>query len=118
MTYFKIGGKDYSTIVSSLKIDTNALYETQTNANGSITADFIRNKRTIEVGIIPLDNVDMSELLNNFIHLLVRISFLNPLTNTIEENVQCIMPSSSVDYYTIQIGKVSYKGLTLKFIEL
>ena len=48
----------------------------------------------------------------------VSISFLNPSTNQLEENVVCIIPDKEIEYYTIQTNKVMYNALTLKFAEL
>ena len=48
----------------------------------------------------------------------VSISFRNPRTNELETNVSCIIPTDTVEYYTIQVGKVMYKAFVLQFIEL
>ena len=48
----------------------------------------------------------------------VSISFRNPRTGSLETNVNCIIPASGVDYYTIQKNKVLYNAFTLTFIEL
>ena len=118
MSYFKINGRDYSNIVGSLKVDKKHTYNAQTNAAGNTVVDYINAKRTIEVGIIPLDSVDMLPLQLDISAFSVSISFLNPYTNTLEENIPCIIPSNGVEYYTIQTNKVSYKGCTLTFTEL
>ena len=118
MSYFKINNNDYSNIVSALKVESVASYSAQTNAAGNTVVDYINTKRTIEVGIIPLDSVDMLPLQRDINAFSVTISFLNPNTNLIEENVACIIPSSGIEYYTIQTDKVRYKALTLKFTEL
>jgi hypothetical protein len=70
------------------------------------------------VGIIPLNGADMVRLQNAISAFNVSISFHNPTTNAIEENVDCIIPDDAVDYYTIQSGNVMYKAFTLKFTEL
>lgn len=118
MAYFKIGDVDFSHCVKSLKIDKKAVYNTQTNASGNSVVDYINSKRTIEVGIIPLDDVAMIRLQVAIEPFGVSISFRNPLTNELEENVSCIIPDDDVEYYTIQVGKVLYKELKLKFTEL
>lgn len=48
----------------------------------------------------------------------VSISFRNPLTNTLEENVNCIIPEDEVEYYTIHADGVMYKAFNLQFTEL
>lgn len=63
MAYFKINGVDYSMYVKELKINKNVNYNAQTNAAGNTVVDFINAKRTIEVGIIPLNDSVMAQLL-------------------------------------------------------
>lgn len=117
MAYFKIGNVDYSSFVNELKVNSVANYNAQTNAAGDTVVDYINNKREIEVGIIPLNDEDMHTLLNS-ISFNVSISFRNPITNELEENINCILPESEIEYYTIQANKVMYNALTLTFIEL
>lgn len=118
MAYFKINNVDYSMYVNSLEITTNTNYNAQTNAAGNTVVDYINQKRQIKVGIIPLDDVVMASLKNAIDNFNVNISFLNPKTKTIEENVDVIIPSNDIKYYTIQMDKVSFEGLTLTFTEL
>ena len=118
MAYFKIGNNDYSHIVNQLKITRNNVYNAQTNAAGDTVVDFINAKRIITVGIIPLDNAAMARLMEDIEAFNVSISFLNPLTNTLEENVNCILPTDEISYYTIQVNKVLYNAFVLSFTEL
>lgn len=118
MTYFKIGDVDFSDIVNELKVNKSANYNAQTNAAGNTVVDYINSKREIEVGIIPLKEDDMSTLLSAIDGFNVSISFLNPITKELEDNVNCIIPSSDIEYYTIQVGKVMYNTFTLTFTEL
>lgn len=118
MAYFKIGETDYSMFVNKLIVNKEATYNAQTNAAGNTVVDYINHKRTIEVGIIPLDSEAMAELLTVIDAFNVSISFRNPQTGALEEGVNCIIPSSNVDYYTIQTNNVSYRTFSLKFIEL
>lgn len=117
MTYFKIGSTDFSQYVSSLHVKTKHIYNSQTNARGNMVVDYINSKRTIEVGIIPLDDTEMATLLAAIANIGVSISYRNPQTNLLEENVLCIIPENDIDYYTIQSNKVMYKALKLKFTE-
>jgi hypothetical protein len=48
----------------------------------------------------------------------VSLSFLNPRTGALEENVNCIIPEDAVEYYTIQAGKTMFNAFTIDFIEL
>lgn len=118
MAYFKIGETDFSQYVNSLKVNKKATYNSQTNAAGNTVVDFINAKRTIEVGIIPVDAEALAQLLAAVDSFLVSISFLNPHTNIMEEGIRCIIPSTDIDYYTIQTNKVMSKAFTLTFTEL
>lgn len=118
MAYFKIGDHDYSMYVNELKVAKEANYNAQTNAAGDTVVDYINHKREIEVGIIPLDDVAMKNLQADLDAFNVSISFLNPMTGTLETGVNCIIPDSEVEYYTIQVNKVQFKAFSLTFIEL
>lgn len=118
MTYFKIGDKDFSNRVSSLVVKKKALYNSQTNARGDSVIDYINSKRTIEVGIIPLSASEMVELQVAIASFGVSLSFLNPETNSFEENVSCILPQNDVEYYTIRADRTSLKAVKLTFTEL
>lgn len=118
MAYFKIGAVDFSTCVSKLHVARAANYNAQTNAAGNTVVDLINHKRTIEVGIIPLEGEAMQALLSAIEGFNVSVTFLNPSTGALEENVNCIIPESNVDYYTIQANKVMFTAFTLKFVEL
>lgn len=118
MSYFKINNTDYSMYVNALKVTKSSNYNAQTNAAGNTVVDYINSKRTIEVGIIPLDSEAMAALEADIAAFNVSISFRNPQTNKLEENVNCIIPTEAIEYYTIQADKVLYKAFTLHFTEL
>lgn len=118
MAYFKINDIDFSMFVNSLKVNSVVNYTSQTNASGNSVVDYINTKREIEVGIIPLNpeaNKQLLEAINSFN---VSISFLNPTTGVLEDNVNCIIPKNGVEYYTIQADKVMLKAFTINCIEL
>lgn len=117
MTYFKIGSNDYSAYVNELKVEDEHRYNALTNAAGNTVVDYINHKRVIEVGIIPLDDEVMANLLKDLAAFNVYISFLNPQTKALEL-VNCIIPSTGIEYYTIQADKVMYKAFSIEFIEL
>lgn len=118
MAYFKIGSNDYSNYCSELKVSTSVTYNSQTNAAGNTVVDYVNTKRQIEVGVIPLNDAIMAQLLQDLAAFNVAISYRNPQTNVLESNINCIIPSSNVEYYTIQVDKVMYKALSLTFTEL
>lgn len=118
MAFIKINNIDFSTYTNSLKIENNVNYIAQTNAAGDTVVDYINTKREIEVGIIPLNNEVMKQLQTAISAFNVTVSFLNPTTAQMEENINCIIPSNGVEYYTIQNGNVSFKAFKIKIIEL
>lgn len=118
MEYFKINGTDLSKYVNELRVIRTYNYNSQTNANGDTVIDLINSKRVIEVGFIPLSGDNMLTVQRLISAFNVPVSFRNPQTNSIEENVNCIVPENEVEYYTIQQNKVLYKAFTLQFVEL
>lgn len=118
MEYFKINNKDFSMYVNELKVGKSSNYNAQTNAAGNTVVDYINKKHIVEVGFIPLDGAEMLALQQAIDAFNVSLSFRNPLTNEIVENINCIIPESNVEYYTIQVDKVMYKAFTLTFTEL
>ena len=118
MAYFKINNIDFSMYVNELNVKKAHNYNAQTNAAGDTVVDYINSKREIEVGIIALDSAVMPQILEAVDGFSVSISFRNPKTNKLEENVACIIPDTKIEYYTIQADRVMYNGLTLKFTEL
>lgn len=116
--YFRINDINFSSYVSELKIANNANYNIQTNAAGDSVVDYVNKKRIIEVTIIPLDSDKMAQLQEAISLFNVVISFRNPKTELLESGVNCIIPSSNVEYKTIRANKVMFKAFTLQFIEL
>lgn len=118
MAYFKIDNTDFSMYVNELKVNNTHKYNAQENAAGNTVVDYINKKRSITVGIIPLNPTAMASLQSAIDKFNVSISFRNPQTNQLETGVNCIIPSSEVEYYTIQANKVLYNAFNLTFIEL
>ena len=118
MAYIMIGSHDYSQYCNALKVSSAVNYNAQTNAAGDTVVDYINTKRIIEVGIIPLNDTVMKQLNEDIANFNVSISFRNPKTNALETGVNCIIPDSQIEYYTIQANKVMYNALTLTFTEL
>lgn len=118
MAYFKINSTDFSNKVSGLNVSRTANYNSQTNAAGNTVVDYINHKYEIEVEIIPLTAADMQTLQGNINSLSVTIDFLNPLTGSLIEGLECIVPENEVEYYTIQTNNVSFNAAKLTFIQL
>ena len=118
MAFFKINNIDFSKYVNELEVCKEHNYNAQKNAAGDTVVDHINAKRSIKVGIIPLDSAAMKALQSAIDGFSVSLSFLNPNTNSLENNVACIIPSNDVSYYTIQANRVKFKAFTLEFTEL
>lgn len=118
MAYFKIDGVDFSALCNKLDVQTNVNYNAQTNAAGGTVVDYVGAKRTINVGIISLSDTDMLRVQQALSAFSVLLSFRDPRTNSLAENVPCIVPSYGAEYHTIQIGNVRYKATSLTFTEL
>ena len=118
MAYFKINGNDYSMYVNNLKVAREHIYKGQTTASGNTLVKYVNTKRIIEVGIIPLDATAMARLQTDINKFKVSISYLDPETKALVENVACIIPQNSVDYYTVQAGNVRFKAFSLQIKEL
>ena len=117
MTYFKINGIDFSMYVNKLKVAREHIYKGMTNASGNLLVKYVNTKRIIEVGIIPLDSAAMQSLQAQINEFQVTVSYLDPETGTLEENVKCIIPHNSVEYYTVQAGNVKFKAFSLELKE-
>jgi hypothetical protein len=115
--YFKINDINFSMYVNELNVQTENIFNSQTNAAGDTVVDFVNKKRQVEVGIIPLNDTAMKSLLTEIDKFNVSITFRNPHTNALE-TINAIIPSSGIEYYTIQVGKVLYKEFKLEFQEL
>ena len=118
MAYFKIGDKDFSKYVRELTIEKQHNYNAQTNAAGDTVVDYINSKRTVEVGIITVNESVAQEILNAVDAFNVLISFRDPRTGALVEGMNCIIPETEIDYYTIQTDKVLVNEFELEFTEL
>ncbi len=117
MAYFKINDIDFSMYVSSLSVTKNHIYKSQVNAAGNTIVKKVNSKRVVNVGIIPVDSAAMISLQAAITNMTVSISFLNPETGVIE-TISCMIPTNSVDYYTVHAGNAKFKAFSLQFSEL
>ena len=118
MAYFKINGNDYSTYVNKMKVAREHIYKGMTNAAGNLLVKYVNTKRIIEVGIIPLNDAAMRQLQGDINQFKVNVSYLDPETGTLVENIACIIPHNSVEYYTVRAGNTSFKAFSLELKEL
>ena len=117
MAYLKINDTDFSMYVNELKVKTGNNYTAQTNARGDTVVDYINNKRVIEAGVIPLEDKALKALLAAIDGFRVTLEYRDPRTGDLR-SLDCIVPDNTVEYYTIRVNNVSYKGFNLRFQEL
>lgn len=117
MAYLKINNIDVSMYVSGLKVSKAANYSAQTNAAGNTVVDYINTKRTVEATIIALDDAAMKTISSLLDDIQITLDYRNPATGELEK-INCILPQTTIEYYTIQADKVMYKAFTLTFTEL
>ena len=116
--YFKINGNDYSMYVNKLQVGTEHNYKMETSAGGADRVTHKYSRKILEVGIIPLDGEAMARLLSDVNQFRVTISFRDPRTNAMVEDMPCIIPRHLIDYYTIQADKVMYQAFSLTIREI
>lgn len=116
--YFAINGKDFSKYVNKLSVGTEHFYKSMTSSGGNTVVKYTNTKKVLEVGIIPLEDNVMAQLLTEINMFKVRVSYRDPETNVMVEDLQCIIPNNIVEYYTIQVGKVQYKAFSIQINEL
>lgn len=127
MTYFKINGHDYSQYVNKLQLGIIRNYKSRTTADGINRVQYKNTKHKIEVGFIMMDanvaksilqDIESFEYDSRLMSHKIRISFLNPKTNTLVENLACFVGENVLDYYTIQDDNVKINPFSLTFTEI
>lgn len=118
MAYLKLNGVDFSHMVNALNVNAVHNYNAQTNAAGNTVVDRINTKRTIEVGFRPLRHDEMQSLMVQTYAFSVMVSFLDPATGALAEDVLCISAEAPTEYYTIQDGFILFNEFSLEFQEL
>lgn len=120
MAYFKINNKDFSDLVSGLKIGYETLVSDNSgrNAAGNTTIDVVNRKIKVYVTFRHMFATEMDDFLNAISDYVVNVSFLNPETRS-ETTIEAYTGTPEPEYYTIQgITKTIFKPMTLNFIEL
>lgn len=119
MNYLKVGDKDLSHLVNSLKIGYETLVSDNSgrNANGDTVIDIINEKRKIYVGLRHTTQEEMDYFLAAIGSYVNEVSFLDAKTNTMQ-TITAYRGTPEPDYYTIQEGKILFKPMTINFIEL
>lgn len=116
MAYLMINGTDYSNIVSGIKINYDKDYTTLKTAIGYTFVDYITTNTTLEVSVIALDDNKMKSFLNDIDDISISVSYRYP--GGVLRQLTAFAPSNSIEYYTIQQNNVSFKGMTVKLVEI
>ncbi len=111
MAYLKINGTDYSQYVNKLSITTKHKYTARENASGNLLTKYITKKRNIQVGVIPLSASSLKSLVSAINGFTVTVEFLDPETNALS-TANCIIPTNSLEYYTINAGGTKSKAFS------
>lgn len=109
---------DLSRYVNELVVETNHNHVSQINASGDMVVDRLSTKHTVTVGFIPLapDQIVNSGLAYALSSFQNTVQFKNADGEMVTMN--CILPSSQIEFYTIRDDKVQLKAFTLTFTEL
>ena len=116
--YFTINGKDFSYIVSGLKVGYEVLVseESGRNANGDTVIDIVNRKRKVYVTLRHTTESEMRAFLNALEAYTVTVQYLDAKTNTLK-SMNAYIGTPEPEYYTIS-DRTIYKPMSLNFIEL
>ena len=117
--FFKINDKDFSNLVSGLKIGYEVLVSENSgrNAAGDTVIDVINRKTKLYVSFRPMFDSDMKRLLGEIESYVVSVSFRDSKTNVLK-TIQCYIGTPEPEYQWVHNGSVLYKAFNLNFIEL
>lgn len=117
--YFKINNKDFSDMVSGLKVGYETLVSDNSgrNAAGDTVIDVINRKVKLYINIRHTTDDEMNSLLAAIANYVVDVSYLDPKTNRMK-TITTYTSTPEPEYYTIQPTRTIYKPLSINFIEL
>jgi hypothetical protein len=119
MSYLKINDKDFSNIVSGLKVGYETLVSDKSgrNAAGNTAIDIINRKIKVYCTLRHTTAEEMESFLSAIKDYVVNVTFLNPETRVLT-TITTYTGTPEPEYYTIQPTLTIYKPLSLNFIEL
>jgi hypothetical protein len=119
MNYFKINGKDFSHLVSGMKVGYEVLVSDNSgrNAAGDTVLDVINRKIKVYLTLRHTTDAEMREFLSAVSDYVVNITVLNPETGSLT-TFQTYIGTPEPEYYTIQAHTTIFKPMTLNFVEL
>ena len=117
--YFKINNKDFSDLVSGLKVGYETLVSDKSgrNAAGDTVIDVINRKIKVYVTLRHTFDNEMNSFLAAVKDYVVNVSFRDPETKALT-TITAYIGTPEPEYYTIQSSKVIYKPMNLNFVEL
>ena len=119
MAYLKVNNKDYSHLVSGLKIGYETLVSDNSgrNAAGNTVIDVINRKIKVYVTLRHTTEAEMYSFLTGIKDYVVNVTYLDPETKTLK-TIKAYTGTPEPEYYTIQPNNTIYKPMSLNFIEL
>ena len=119
MAYFKVNGKDFSHLVSGLKVGKETLVSDNSgrNAAGNTVIDVINKKYKVYVTLRHTTGDEMKSFLSAINDYVVTAVFLEPQTNELK-SITAYTGTPEPEYYTIQNEHIIYKPMSINFIEL
>ena len=116
--YFTINDKDFSSLVSGLKVGYETLVSDSSgrNASGDTVIDVINTKAKVYVTFRHTTRDEMRDFLTAIDDYVVQVGFLNPKTGAMK-TITAYTGTPEPEYYTIS-DKTIYKPMSLNFIEL
>lgn len=119
MAYLKLNNQDVSHLVKGLKIGYETLVADNSgrNARGDTVLDVINHKIKVYATFRPMDDTDMSMLLNAIANYVIPVEFRDSKTNQLK-TITCYCGTPEPQYYWILGNNVLYKEMSLNFIEM
>lgn len=116
--YFKVNGKDFSSLVSGLKVGYEVLVSDKSgrNAAGNTVVDVINRKRKIYVTLRHTTAAEMLSFLAAVEGYVVNVDYLDPKTNTLKAATAYI--GTPEPEYAFINDRTIFKPMNLNFIEL
>lgn len=118
MAYFRIDGKDFSHLVSGMKVGFETLVSDKSgrNAAGYTVIDPIATKRKVYLTLRHTTAAEMKEFMTAIKDYVVFIDFLNPETQVMT-TIEVYTGTPEPEYYSIS-DRTIFKPMSLNFIEL
>ena len=117
--YFKINNKDFSDLISGLKVGYETLVSDNSgrNAAGDTVIDVINKKTKLYITLRHTTDAEMQAFLDAIGDYVVKATFRNPKTKSLQD-ITAYTSTPEPEYYTIQPTMTIYKPMSINFVEL